>query len=188
MKQGLLIAGIVLSTVLLSGCTGGVDSVTTNTMTIHKDGRIEDVSVEDFSDGDYSMTDLEQFVTDEVADYNAEHGEDSIVLEKLQTEDSMAKLQLTYQDMEAYNAFNHTEYVLKDAADAELSGELIAAEDDATTVKVADVDLTGLKVLEISDAMDIICKGRVLYYNSYVTQVNGTFTANGEGIAVIVFK
>ena len=78
MKQGLLIVGIMLSAVLLVGCTGGMDSIMTNTMTVHKDGKIADVSVEDFSDGDYSMTDLEQFVTDEVNAYNTANGEGSI--------------------------------------------------------------------------------------------------------------
>lgn len=187
MKRRLLITGIMLSAVLLSGCTGGVDSITTNTMTIHKDGSIEDVSVEDFSDGDYEMTALEQFITDEVNDYNTEYGEDSIVIKSLQTENSLAKVQLTYEDMEDYNAFNHTEYRLQEASEAGLSGELIAAADE-TAVKASDIELTGLKVLQVSDAMEIVCKGKVQYYNSYVTQVNGTFTANGEGTAVIVFK
>lgn len=187
MKQGLLIVGIVLSAVLLAGCTGGVDSITTNTMTVHKDGKIADVSVEDFSDGDYSMTDLEQFVTDEVNDYNTTNGDGSIEIKEIQTENSLAKLELTYQDMATYNAFNHTEYVLEDAAQAGLSGDF-TVKSDGTTVKVADIDTDGLKVLEVSDAMNIVCKGKVQYYNSYVTEVNGTYTASGEGIAVIVFK
>ena len=94
---------------------------------------------------------------------------------------------MTYQDMTTYNAVNHTEYVLADAAQAELTGDLIV-KSDGTTVKAADIDTDGLKVLEVSDAMDIVCKGKVQYYNSYVTEVNGTYTANGEGVAVIVFK
>lgn len=187
MKQGLLIVGIMLSAVLLVGCTGGMDSIMTNTMTVHKDGKIADVSVEDFSDGDYSMTDLEQFVTNEVNAYNTANGEGSIEIKEIQTENSLAKLKLTYQDMTTYNAFNHTEYVLADAAQAELTGDLIV-KSDGTTVKATDIDTDGLKVLEVSDAMDIVCKGKVQYYNSYVTEVNGTYTANGEGVAVIVFK
>ena len=92
MKQGLLIVGIMLSAVLLVGCTGGMDSIMTNTMTVHKDGKIADVSVEDFSDGDYSMTDLEQFVTDEVNAYNTANGEGSIESKEIQTENSLAKI------------------------------------------------------------------------------------------------
>ena len=45
-----------------------------------------------------------------------------------------------------------------------------------------------LKVLKVSDAMDIIYKGKVLYYNQYVTENDGTYTASGEGEAVLVLK
>lgn len=187
MKQKHLLTGLVLGTLLLTGCTGNVDSVTANTITIEKDGSIRDISVEDFSDGSYDMTKLEEFINAEIEEYNSQTGENRIVLDDIQTENSIVKLQLSYTGMEDYNAFNHTEYEYSSLAEAGLTGEFTSAA-DGSTVKAADMNDTDLKVLKIEDAMNIVCKGKILYYNSFVTEDDGTFSASGEGTAVIVLK
>lgn len=187
MKQKHLLTGLALGVLLLTGCTGNVDSVTTNTITIEKDGSIRDISVEDFSDGSYDMAGLEEFINAEIADYNSQTGESRIVLDDIQTDERVVKLQLSYTGMEDYNAFNHTEYEYGSLAEAGLTGEFTSTA-DGSTVKAADMNGTDLKVLKIEDAMNIVCKGKILYYNSFVTEENGTFSASGEGMAVIVLK
>lgn len=187
MKQKHLLAGLILGTILLTGCGSSFDSVTGNTMTIGKDGTISDVSVEDFSEGNYDMADLEAFVNAEIADYNSEAGEDSIVLDAIDTENKLVKLQLTYSGMDDYNAFNNTEYQLEGFEDVKLSGEFTSVA-DGTKVSVGDMTDSGMKVLKVEDAMNIICKGKVLYYNDNVTEDNGTYIASGDGEAIIVFK
>lgn len=187
MKQKHFLTGLVLGTLLLTGCTSNVDSVTENTITIEKDGSIRDVSVEDFSDGSYDMTKLEEYINTEITEYNSQAGENRIVLDEIQTDSSIVKLQLFYTNMDDYNAFNHTEYEYGSLEDAGLTGEFTSAV-DGSTVKAADMSETGLKVLKVEDAMNIICKGSIVYYNSYVTEENGTFSASGDGTAVIVMK
>lgn len=187
MKHKHLLTGLVLGTILLTGCSGNMDTITVNTITIEKDGTIQDISVEDFSDGNYNMANLEEFINTEISDYNSKAGEGSIVLDSIQTDSSLIKLQLSYADMEDYNAFNHTEYEYSNFEEAALTGDFTSAA-DGSTVKAADINDTGMKVLKIGDATNIICKGKVLYYNSYVTEENGTFSASGEGTAVIVLK
>lgn len=186
MRQKYLLAGLVLGTIFLAGCGSSFDSVTENTMTIEKDGRIQDVSVEDFSDGDYNLNDLQEFIDTEIADYNAKAGEESVVLKQFDIENQVARVQISYTDMEHYNAFNHTSYELEALEDVKLSGSFTAA--DGSSVSAADISEANGQVLQVEDAMNIVCKGKVLYYNENVTETNGTYTASGEGTAVIVFK
>lgn len=187
MKQKHLLVGLVLGAILLTGCSSSFDSITVNTLTIEKDGTIADISVEDFSGGDYDMSDLEEFINSEIADYNSGTGEDSIVLDKIDTTGNVVKLQLSYADMEDYNSFNNTDYELSSFEDTSISGEFTSVA-DGSSVSSGDMSGTDMKVLKVEDAMNIVCKGKVLYYNSYITEDNGTFTASGEGTAVIVFK
>lgn len=187
MKKKHLLIGLVLGAMLLTGCGSRLDSITENTMTIEKDGTITDISVEDFSEGDYDMADLESFVNSEVADYNADAGEERIVLEAFDTENKLAKLELSYTDMEDYNSFNHTTYELCGMGETTISGNFTSVA-DGSEVKASEITDSDAKILKVADAMNISCKGKVLYYNEYVTEENGTFTASGEGVAVIVFK
>lgn len=187
MRQKHLLAVLLLGTALLTGCSSSLDTVTVNTLTIERDGTIADISVEDFSNGNYDMTKLESFINAEVADYNSQAGEGSISLDKLETESELVKLQLRYADIEDYNAFNHTEYELTDFNASELSGSFTSAA-DGSQIQPGDMNETDMRVLQVQDAMNIVCKGKILYYNSYVTENNGTFTASGDGTAVIVFR
>lgn len=187
MKQKRFWAVLLLGTALLTGCSDSLDTVTVNTLTVERDGTIADIAVEDFSDGNYDMTKLENFINAEVEDYNTQAGEGSISLDKLETESEIVKLQLRYADMEDYNAFNHTEYELTDFDASELSGSFTSVA-DGSQIQPGDMDETGMKVLQVQDAMNIVCKGKILYYNSYVTESNGIFTASGDGTAVIIFR
>lgn len=187
MKQKHLLKGLALGVLLLTGCSSNLDSVTVNTMTIEKDGRLQDVSVEDYSGVDYDMSSLEEFINQEISDYNTQAGADSVVLSKLEIDGTMVKLLLSYADMDDYNAFNHTSYEYGNLTDMKLSGDFTSVA-DGSTVKAADIQDAGVKVLKIEDAMNIVCKSGVLYYNSNVTAENGVFTASGEGTAIIILK
>lgn len=187
MKRKHILAALVLGIILLTGCSGNLDTVTINTMTIEKDGTIADVSVEDFSNGNYDLSKLEDFINAEVSDYNSEAGEGSIVVDQIVTEGNIVKLRLNYAGIADYNTFNHTEYELTDFASTSVSG-MFTSTTDGSSVKPGDMSDPDMKVLKIQDAMNIICRGKVLYYNADITENNGTFTASGEGTAVIIFK
>ena len=187
MKRKSLVIGLLLGTIVFTGCSKGLTAVGNNTMTIDKDGKIQDVSVEDFSNGNYDMGSLEQFINDEIEKYNTEAGSDSIVMKQLETENKLVKLQLSYSGMDDYNSFNNTEYKLDNLADVKLSGNLTMVS-DGSTVAAADIEDKNYKVLQVTDSMDITFKGKALYYNSYVTVADGVFTSDGKGTAVIIFK
>ncbi len=185
-RKGILI-GLLFGIVLLAGCSKGLDSFEANTMTIGKDGTIQDVSVEDFSDGNYDMNNLESFINDEIADYNDSAGTESIILGQFETENKLAKLQLNYTTMEDYNNFNNTDYSLTSFADSTISGSVTSVS-DGSSVAIADIEDKEYQVLKVADAMNIIFQGKAVYYNSDVTENNGVFTSSGEGTAIIIFK
>lgn len=185
-RKGILI-GLLFGIVLLAGCSKGLDSFENNTMTIGKDGTIQDVSVEDFSDGSYDMKDLEGFINTEIADYNTSVNAEPITLGQLENENKLVKLQLNYTTMEDYNNFNHTDYTLDSFADSKLSGNVTSVS-DGSSVSVADIEDKEYQVLKVTDAMDITFQGKALYYNSYVTEDDGIFTSSGKGTAIIIYK
>ena len=187
MKQKHLLIHLMLGLLLLTGCSSGLDSITENTMTVDKDGRLHDVSVEDFSGMDYENEKLEEFVNQKITEYNTQTGTEAIVLEKLEINDDIVKLMLSYNNIEDYNAFNNTAYTLSNLSDAGLSGEFISAA-DGSKVKAEEIQDDTLKVLKIEDSMNIICKGNIQYYNSYVTKENGYFSSTGDGTAIIIWK
>lgn len=187
MKCRWILSGLMVGILLLSGCSSSLDSITENTMILEKKGSISDISVEDFSGNTYNMEDLRRFVQEEIESYNTGAGAENIVLEELNTDSDQVWLQLSYMGMEDYNSFNGTDYVLSDLADTRISGAFTSAA-DGSTVKAEDITEADLKVLKIGDAMDIICRGKVLYYNAYVTENSGTFTSSGEGEAILVFR
>lgn len=187
MYQKSILTGFLLGILLLTGCSGNLDSFDNNTMTIEKDGTIQDVSVEDFSDGDYDMDNLESFISEEVTDYNTSAGAEHITLVRLETENKLAKLQLNYLTMEDYNSFNHTDYVLTSFADAVISGNVTSVS-DGSRIAVTDIEDKEYQVLKVTDAMNITVQGSVLYYNSYVTEEDGVFVSSGKGTVIIIFQ
>lgn len=187
MRHKCLLAGLLVGLMAMTGCGYNLDSISENTMTIKKDGTIVDVSVEDYSDGNYSMTDLETFITDEITAYNDKNGENCVVMNRLDTDNNIGKLQLTYSGMKDYNGFNHTDYELAELSDTTISGSFISAA-DGSSVAAPDIQEAGLQVLKVCDAMNIISKKKVLYYNSFVTEQDGTYIISGEGDAVLILK
>ena len=179
MKRKFILIHLLLGFLILTGCSGNLDGYAVNTMIIEKNGTISDVSVEDFSDGTYDMQELEAYIET--------HGEDKIILQQLETENSLVKLQLDYASMEDYNSFNHTDYELSSFADTVVNGEFTSTA-DGSSIRSSDIDAAGMMVLKVQDAMNIVCKGKVLYYNTNVKEQDGVFSATGDNTAIIVFK
>lgn len=187
MKRKFILIHLLLGFLILTGCSGNLDGYAVNTMIIEKNGTISDVSVEDFSDGTYDMQELEAYINTEIDEYNETHGEDKIILQQLETENSLVKLQLDYASMEDYNSFNHTDYELSSFADTVVNGEFTSTA-DGSSIRSSDIDAAGMMVLKVQDAMNIVCKGKVLYYNTNVKEQDGVFSATGDNTAIIVFK
>ena len=182
------IVAALLVAVMITAC-GGQQSVeySSNTMTICKDGTIQDLSIDDFSSGNYDMGKLEQFVKDEIERYNASSGDGSITVEDLNTNNKHVRLTLNYRSMEDFNQFNDKDYSIKSFAGSNLTGSLTSASKH-TSVSVSEIQDKDYQVVQVTDAVNLAFQGKVFYYSSNVTEKNGIYTSSGDGVATIIYK
>lgn len=189
-KVGLAVMAVTMMCVLL-GCTNYAKKYDKNTIVIKNNDSIVEVAVEDFEDSSIKEEELTSYVEQQIDDYNNENGNNKIKKKSIDTEDmSKVKLVLTYKDMESYNGFNSQECTLDDFSnikESELKGTYTSAE--GKSVKYADLEDTAkAKVLILSEAVNVVLGGDVLYYNSEVSVKDGVISTTGKDDAVIIFK
>lgn len=134
-KAAVLLLGAVLC-IGLTGCgkskdkepekTDYIGNVTQDTITLYGDGSIIEIACEDYSGVAFDYSDLEQYIKDEVADYNSRAGQDKITFLQYSDEGGVVRTALQYSDMDTYNDFNKTSYWITDY-DAALCDELAQA-------------------------------------------------------------
>ena len=93
-----LLAALALGMVMLTGCEAlGINSWNPEepaAVSIASDGSVTEIISDTLDAAYYSATELESMVQSEVADYNKSHGEDTIQVSKLETEDKNVSLVL----------------------------------------------------------------------------------------------
>lgn len=189
-KIGLAVMTVTMMCVLL-GCTNYAKKYDKNTIVIKKNDSIVEIAVEDFKDSSIKAEDLTSYVEEQINDYNNNNGKNKIKKKSIDTEDmSKVKLVLTYKDMESYNGFNSQECKLDNFSnikESELKGTYTSAE--GKSVKYADLkDADKAKVLIVSEAVNVVVSGDILYYNSEVSVKDGVVTTTGKDNAIIIFK
>lgn len=176
---------------LLAGCTNYEEDYARNTLIVKRNASLVEVAVEDFKESTVKAEDLSAYIEEQVENYNNTIGEKMIKEQVINTEDmSNVKLVLKYKDMESYNGFNLLECVLDDFANVEkdkLEGTFTSA--DGNTVKIEDMEnVEKAKVLILSEAVDVVIKGNILYYNGEVSVEDDVAVTTGEKNAVIIYK
>lgn len=150
---------------LLTACGSTVSKYETNTLVL-TDEEIQDISVEDYTGMEITKEALQAYIEEQISAYQANG---AVVLDELTMNDQIAKLALTYDNIDTYNAVNHTEYRLLSAKDWEYEPE-----DLKTMVSPADgaLDEAGVKalltenarVLVLTAKTDVVVKGTILAY------------------------
>ncbi len=125
-KTGLL-ALLLFGALTLTGCGLLGDSwqpQEPDAVSIAEDGSVTE-TVKDTLDADYyNVTELETMIQSEVAKYNESHGEDTIQVDKLETEEGNVRLVLKYASAKDYAEFNNTEFFYGTVISAQLEGYL----------------------------------------------------------------
>lgn len=106
---------------LFCGC-GSQKSVDESTVYVQKNGKITAVDVEAFDENSYSFDELQQYVEDAVAEYNAGHDKKSVKLKSLKMQDGNAVLTMEYQTAEDYESFSGTKLFVGSVAEALAAG------------------------------------------------------------------
>lgn len=190
MKRIRLMAFLMAAACLLAGCGSEAKQYDKNTLVVKKNGSFVEVAVEDFKDSSVKAEELEAYIDEQIEDYNGEDGS-FVKRTYINTEDmGRVKLVLRYKDIDSYNGFNMLECRLEDygnISEEDVQGDFTSA--DGKTVKSKDfANVENAEVFIFSEAMDVVVKGDILYYNKQVKVTDGIATTSGEDKAVIIFR
>lgn len=151
--------------VFLTACGSTVDKYETNTLILGNNG-IQDISVEDYTGMDITKEALQTYIEEQISEYQASG---AVVLDELTLHNQIAKLALTYDSMDTYNAVNQTEYSLVSAKDWKYNSDdlkgMVSPSDGAMDAADIEALLTEeAKVLRITAKTDVVVSGTILAY------------------------
>ena len=180
-----------------------------NLVTVKKDGVVVSTIEEAFVGEYFDEESLKQFVLQNAADYNAEAGDDRVVVKKLEIKKDRAVLTMEYKTAEDYSGFNGYPFfygTVSEAYDAgyDLDVELYEAgfEADADTteetpsIRKEELLEMGSRKIIITQApedenLTVKTSGKILYINGANLEKKNIATAgsdNGVITTYIVFK
>lgn len=197
MKKLALSIVILLSLFTITGCQDEellllADEVTSNTILMKQDGSLQVALVESFDKTYYSLSELEEFVMDEINKYNKGVGNDVITMIDRQQKNGKAIVILNYAGMQHFATFNDViaaYFNTNQATEAfPLPDSFVTAKDrkPASLNKVLD---NKYKVLVIQGAYDILVEGNVKYFTDNVTLISDNKVQSLDGkMSAIVYK
>lgn len=192
-----LIAILILNVCLLSGCKGEngkleVSNVTSNTLLIKGDGKVQAAFVEGFEKEYYDKEGLNEYIQTQVKKFQEENGEDSLVVDDFEVADKKAKVILTFKDMDAYSKFNSADskiYTIEEAKKEGVLPDTFVKASDSSTVNKSEIENGNkYKVMITKEVLDIKVEGLIQYYSSAVILNNKTVQTIKDKETVIVFE
>lgn len=169
-KTRIFLLGIMAA--LLTGC-GRLADADSNTIEIDKGGSISEVSVEKFEKGQLSENELETFVKQSIADYNAKAGKDTIELDKFKVKENTARVQMSYKSWRDYQKFHQVPVYVGNVPSALIAGHTFDGSFlDAKGAAVPAGKIAGLdkkyRVAAVSEAVTVIVPGEIRYVSENV--------------------
>lgn len=199
---------------LMSACGNNVTKETednfSTSVTIKKDGYIEDKITEEFSKEYYDESELETMINQSISEYLKNAPNSKISIKKCKKDKDNVVVEMEYSDYKAYEGFNGETFfsgTIKEAYEAgyDLNFKLSSvASDSETKTVVSKQELLNMGdkhivIMEINadvqnmqeiEPVYINCYDEILYVGDGVS-LSGKKTAKAnvtEGMAVVVFK
>lgn len=94
---------------LMTGCGNPLKKMTSSTVYIQKNGKVQSLSVESFDKEYYKEEDLKAFIDKEIEEQQKERSEDSVSIKEFKVKEEKATLQLQFAGIDDYQAFTDTE-------------------------------------------------------------------------------
>lgn len=198
MKKVSLCTILAICLILLAGCKKEeivmtVEDVQANTVLVKNDGIVQAATVEEFNKDYYNLTELNDFITNEIKDYNNKAGLEAISLNDLKAVDGNAILILNYATIEHYTLFNQVEATfatMEAASNGEISlpDVFIKASDGAFVSKELALENMKYKVLIINENTDVIVDGSIKFYTNGVLVTESIIQAAADEETVIIYK
>ena len=189
---------IIFSMVLFTGCKGKslkMGDFETNTLLVNQDGSVQGGFIEEFTKNYYSKEDLKEFAEAELSEYN--NNGKNIKIDTLEVKNNMAHMIMTFPSMEVYMDFIGLDnycMTLKEALDQkaeELPDTLSSVKGDGKKIKSDEIASSeDLRVLLVSEALDVVVNGKIKYYSSGAILNESKIQTKppAGGYSVIIFK
>ena len=170
---------------MLSGCRLPTNATNTS-VTVDENGALTEVIVEDRGEKDYTEEELQAYINDAIALYNAADEDPKITLESGRVENGSVRLTLKYASCEDYAAFNQVTCFLGTLKEAEDAGYTLDRSWLEPNGKEGDLDvirerLKEWKVFIISEPIKVKVPDKILYASDNV-KVTGRLSATVETV------
>lgn len=184
----------VLVLMLLAGCGEKQLSVSTDTLYIKRDGKVEEAAFELFDKEYYDAGELESFAEEEAREYNYKNVREAVKVDRVEVTDGVAAAYLSYESINDYIDFNGAEILagtVKQAMNKEYDF-------DATFVsydKWEPVDLLEVtkqidnKIVILDASIDLRIDGTICYVSDNVQKKDKKNVTLTQGsLSYIIYK
>jgi hypothetical protein len=189
---------ILLCILGIAGCSGrvktiNIKNISASTILAKSNGEIQVASIEDFDKPYYKLSDLQNFVNQQISDYNKKAGSDKIKMNNIKIYNKKAVLLLTYSGMDQYAAFNKVTAAyfnggVKDNP-LDLPTTLVNAKDESLASTKEVIQDEAYKVLVLNEHYNIVVDGKVKYYSENATLIDSNEVQSAaDGMTIVVFK
>lgn len=194
-KQKWKAAACVLAlSAILAACGDKELAVDTNTLYMKSDGTVTEASFELFEESYYDAAELEEYVKEEVRAYNYKNVKEAIAVDKVEVQDKVAAVYLTYQTVEDYIAFNEAELfagTVKKAMDAgyDFDTEFVSYEKGEAANLLEVTETSANRILVLDAAIDVRVDGTILFVSSNVQKKDKkNVSLTQGGLSYIIYK
>lgn len=169
---------------LMTGCGKSLEA-DRDTVYVQKKGSVTSAAIADFDKDYYDEEELKKYVDERVADYQEQHGEDSVSIDKFSVEEGVAKLYINYKGYEEYQDFNEVTLfsgtvpqALAEGFDFNTEFTEIKGGEAAGTVSKDKITDTDAKVIILSEKVDVKVDGTIQYVSSQYTTIKAKDTVS----------
>lgn len=180
----------------LWGCAGTENSEEVTAVSLDKSGKITQTIVEILDKDYYDIDELKTMMDTHIAQYNAQTGEDKVILQSAEMDSKKAVVKITYADAESYEGLNDMILFTGTVEEAKAAGYTINAHQLKCVEEKTDVEslLTDseLRLIILEEPVQVRTFGNIRAMSSQMTLVNkkeaAVDQATEEQLYMILFK
>lgn len=200
MMMGVL-AAFILGMTACGTEDASVEENLMNSISIEKDGSIESIIVEDFTESYYSVDDLKNMIQDTITDYRKQDPDSEITLETCEMVDQKVKVVLKYNSADTYSGYNSETLFVGTVQEAYAEGydmnmSLTGTDKEGTKIgrqELLNMGENHIMIMEnvIKDGtLRVNCYDIILYTGNGITPIakKKADVEPTQGYSVIVFK
>lgn len=207
MKKFITVGIFAVFTFIMTAC--GTDNSqqkeTVNTLSVQKNGSVENLIVEDFGEEYYNVDSLTSMIQDTITEYQKKNPSAEITLKSCELEGDQIKVLMQYDSSDTYTGYNSETLFTGTVQEAYAAGydlnmTLHDVKDDTKSIgkqellgmgekHIMIMELSGTQEQEVN-TMRLKCFGDILYIGDGISLVSRKIAdiEQAQGLSVVVFK